>query len=780
MTPVVHIPRGPRALLATALVAIGTCTSVLALHGLIQPGPWLAAAWLSVLLVAGVVAGVRAVARTAWMPSLAGLVVAVCLLLIRYGAPPGRIQVLPDLGSLRRTVEAAHEGVDVINASLVPMPPVRPAELLVVIGALAVFLIADALAVPLGVPALAGLAYATLWVPAIVLGFPASGWPLALTAIAYLLLLALSVSPTSAAAASDRTRRVSVAASAAVGVVVVTVIVGPAVAAFPGWASVALPDLGSGPVGPMRLSDDLDLRESLGQRSQQRVLTYSVTDPRDAKGNTATPSATKGATATDPTPTPSATGSATTVSAQSVGPLRAFTLTTFDGRQWSPPDNTAPSSRTTPGTILSPDASIAGSKPDATRGTIADVQLTVNALRDRHLPISTFPRTLDADGAWSYAASTDTVTGNRATSDGMRYGMVVEIPTLTADELKTASIGDPGDGGASLAVPKTSHGDDIAAKAHEVTATATTPYEQALELQQFFRSTQNFTYDTKVAPARTDDAVWDFLQSKKGYCVQFATSMVMMARDLGIPARLAVGFLPGQSTGDGKTYAVTGHDSHAWPELYFADYGWVRFEPTPAVQTGSPPVWSNPLSVQQNDTSRPDNLEQHGGAATDAPQDDATSAPTTTTLPAQRSPWLAAVVTTVVVVLVAIVVVVLVLRRQTRRAPELTPERAWARARRRLTEAGVVWADSDTPRVAAAAVRHQVEQLSGQPLGEPAAGALTSLAATIEQERYAPRRPDVDPATLERWVSELETGVRESLSDRTRRGAVPSGPRAGS
>jgi hypothetical protein len=110
----------------------------------------------------------------------------------------------------------------------------------------------------------------------------------------------------------------------------------------------------------------------------------------------------------------------------------------------------------------------------------------------------------------------------------------------------------------------------------------------------------------------------------------------------------------------------------------------------------------------------------------------------------------------------------------------LTPELAWARARRRLAALDVVWADSDTPRVAAAAVRRQVEELSGQPLGEQADAALASLAATVERERYAPQRPEVDAATLDRWVGELESGAREALSDRSRRAAVPSGPRAGS
>ena len=147
------IPRGPRAALGTALVALATCASLLALTGLIVRGTWLSSSWIIVLVVAAVVVGVRAVTRSWWAPSLTGLVVALAILLVRYGAPPGRVQVLPDTGSLDRTLAAAREGVAVINASLVPMPGVRSAELLVVTGALAAFLLADLVAIGLGAPA---------------------------------------------------------------------------------------------------------------------------------------------------------------------------------------------------------------------------------------------------------------------------------------------------------------------------------------------------------------------------------------------------------------------------------------------------------------------------------------------------------------------------------------------------------------------------------------------------------------------------------------------------
>ena len=84
-----------------------------------------------------------------------------------------------------------------------------------------------------------------------------------------------------------------------------------------------------------------------------------------------------------------------------------------------------------------------------------------------------------------------------------------------------------------------------------------------------------------------------FLASKHGYCVQFASAMAVMARTLGIPARLGVGFLPGTKQSNGRQ-GVSLNDAHAWPELYFEGIGWVRFEPTPRVRTGAAPAYSQP------------------------------------------------------------------------------------------------------------------------------------------------------------------------------------------
>jgi hypothetical protein len=76
-----------------------------------------------------------------------------------------------------------------------------------------------------------------------------------------------------------------------------------------------------------------------------------------------------------------------------------------------------------------------------------------------------------------------------------------------------------------------------------------------------------------------------------------------------------------------------------------------------------------------------------------------------------------------------------------------------------------------------ASVHEQVLQAAGAPLTGTSADALESLARTVERERYARVQPDVDPAELARWVDEMMSGVETLLSDRPRRGAVPSAPR---
>jgi hypothetical protein len=113
----------------------------------------------------------------------------------------------------------------------------------------------------------------------------------------------------------------------------------------------------------------------------------------------------------------------------------------------------------------------------------------------------------------------------------------------------------------------------------EMTAGAVTPFDQILAIQEHLRT---FTYDESVPAGHGTDAILHFLEaSRRGYCEQFAGTMAVLVRSLGYPARVAIGFLPGDRDKAGWNQVTTAQ-VHAWPEVYFGDFGWLAFEPTPS------------------------------------------------------------------------------------------------------------------------------------------------------------------------------------------------------
>ena len=117
--------------------------------------------------------------------------------------------------------------------------------------------------------------------------------------------------------------------------------------------------------------------------------------------------------------------------------------------------------------------------------------------------------------------------------------------------------------------------------AGEITRSAATPLEKVLAVQGFLR--QEYLYDLDTPPAAPgQDVVEYFLfQEKRGYCSHFASAMVILLRSSGVPARLAAGYTTWQYDHSENRYTVPASAAHAWVEVYFPQYGWVEFEPTP-------------------------------------------------------------------------------------------------------------------------------------------------------------------------------------------------------
>jgi transglutaminase-like putative cysteine protease len=120
--------------------------------------------------------------------------------------------------------------------------------------------------------------------------------------------------------------------------------------------------------------------------------------------------------------------------------------------------------------------------------------------------------------------------------------------------------------------------------AQEVAGAAPTAYDQALALQSFLRQ-YPYSLDVELPPADLDPVEFFLFELQRGYCDYYASAMVVMARSLGLPARVAAGFLaqPPDENGVQTIYQI---HAHSWPEIYFAGYGWVEFEPTPATSSG--------------------------------------------------------------------------------------------------------------------------------------------------------------------------------------------------
>ena len=160
------------------------------------------------------------------------------------------------------------------------------------------------------------------------------------------------------------------------------------------------------------------------------------------------------------------------------------------------------------------------------------------------------------------------------------YIVTSSVPTESPEELRTAGTAYP----PSIFLRHTQLTGNLPERvrllAQELTAGAPTPYDQALAIEGYLKG---MTYDLQVDPPPFDaDGVDHFLfEQQRGYSEYFASSMAVMLRSLGVPARVAVGYTTGQALEEPNIYAVTDSNSHAWVEVFFPGHAWIPFEPTP-------------------------------------------------------------------------------------------------------------------------------------------------------------------------------------------------------
>ena len=470
--------------------------------------------------------------------------------------------------------------------------------------------------------------------------------------------------------------------------------------------------------GPVQLADPmLDMRRNLSQPADTEVLTYTTTAPDGEY-------------------------------------LRMASLSVFDSKGWQ----NASFHLTQGNTLPAPPG-------QDTPGQDIRTQVKIGDFRSEYLPLPYAPKRFDAAGQWAYGTDSLVVvaTGQdrTAATRNLSYDVTSIDPTPDGATLSTAMAGQPSDANLTATVPQDMP-QEIVDLTLKITQSEPTPALKAAAIQKFLRS-DPFSYSLEPQPGTGYDALKRFLlQDHKGYCEQFAGAMAAMARVVGIPSRVAVGWLPGTRSGDG--YTVTMHEMHAWPELYFEGVGWVRFEPTPGVAV--PPAWTMTAPEQPTASPTPTPAESATPEPTAVPSATASASPVPVT-PAKPVVDVLAVLARigVAILLLALVTGILalpgLLRRRLRThrlapsaggaldASQQAVDAAWAEVRDSFVDYGYTW-PSGSPRAAgkqAAAV-----------LPEDAGMALVTLSRQVERSRYA--LDAVHSGDLAALVGTIRDGLR--------------------
>ena len=245
----------------------------------------------------------------------------------------------------------------------------------------------------------------------------------------------------------------------------------------------------------------------------------------------------------------------------------------------------------------------------------------------------------------------------------------------------------------------------VRALAERLTSGADTPYQRAAALEDHLRA--GFAYDENAPPGSSTDALDHFLfTTRRGFCEQFAGAFAALARAVGLPARVAVGFTPGVYDEGAGVWRVTTREAHAWPEVFLHGVGWTAFEPTPGRALPNPdarvlaqpslaPVLSAGRPSAGSGSSALTRVDPDGGGGVDAGPGNGPNGIAGAVTPTGAIRWLALAVLGLVVLPPAVKTRRRNLRRRLRADRAVLA--AWAEALDRLGEAGIVRRNAETP-----------------------------------------------------------------------------------
>ncbi|GIJ21386.1 transglutaminase TgpA family protein [Micromonospora lutea] len=453
---------------------------------------------------------------------------------------------------------------------------------------------------------------------------------------------------------------------------------------------------------------------------------------------------------------------------------------------------------------------VTGELPDPSRRSLPGVErtrqrATVQVSRELNMPL--LPVYAEPVGFaelgnnWFYDPNLQVVFSNRENSRGKEYSFDYVRSSYSPQALRRAQ---PLPADLPLRRQQTVTPDvpEVRALVADLVRGARTEYDKVRAIYDYFSEDNGFSYRLSTEQGTSGEAILDFLETKVGYCQQYAAALAWMVRDAGIPARVAFGFTNGSRRSD-DTLTLTNRNLHAWTEVYFDQIGWVPFDATPAYgvpgstrSAWAPDVDAPEESTPQNGTSdTPDETDPSAEAEQGPNQfeegEDPGALAGSDTPAEQRSrwPWLVAASVLALLVLLAVPALrrLALRRRRGRPAPAVRavdapdadpsatgqpvavvvtdPDRARADAHAAWDELIDTLVDyrvgvdrTETPRATA-------ERLAREPLATQtdAASAARLLGQAEERARYAR-----DPLTGEPLPAALRT-VRGALAERAGR-----------
>ncbi len=270
--------------------------------------------------------------------------------------------------------------------------------------------------------------------------------------------------------------------------------------------------------------------------------------------------------------------------------------------------------------------SVSGGLPDATITGNGVTQHSYHASVDivnldmGLLPIFTqLTKAQKLDGKWAYDPVGQLVYTTRSSSKNKKYTFDYVHTTFSADALRAAPEL-PGDDPMVQQYSSVPPVAKIVDLVDQLTAGKTTEYDKVRALYDFFSADNGFAYALSTRAGTSGSEILDFINGKTGYCEQYAAALAWLVRQAHLPARVAFGFTRGNSR-SGQTYTLTNLNLHAWTEVYFAGYGWVPFDATPAshVSGSAPTNWAPDVNQPQAQQSTGPGATNPGAGSSPGP-----------------------------------------------------------------------------------------------------------------------------------------------------------------